>query len=947
MVQKCYTIVMRKTFPTLLLFLFYVVFFAVFLGGRGFLFSLDPAGDVDFYQLTTWTTKDGLPVNSISAITQTRDGFMWLGTEKGLVRFDGVDFHVFDTENTPAMASQYILCLEVDAHGNLWGGTGGGGVFRYSRGNFTFFSKKHGLSHNHVFVARASCDGSVWFGTASGLNRFSEGKIASVPLPHDISIKDVRALLEDQLGRMWVGTRGGGVCLIKKRGNTFESDLIGFKGKKVYSILQDWRGAIWIATFENGLFKYKNNKISKFQCSGDISCRHVTRLYEDRAGNFLIGTYGGGINIMRSGQNSVEVFDHLSGLKGNAIVAFFEDRESTLWFAVEGGGLNCLRDTRITTYTRKHGLSNDIVYGVFQDSRGYIWSGSIGFGVNRLDITPGRTANLARDRKLPRFRPRVKTFTDRDGLGSNIVAAVTESPRGVLWFGTVGGGLVRRDINTGKFRVFNKKNGLSDNTVRALLPVPGGKLWAGTDDGGIHLLSGGAVLLKKNAGFRVHTFCRDFNGKLWFCTLGGGLGVLENGKISFHDPSNGFPSKLPFGLYRDHNRVLWVGTADAGLVARKDGKWINIRKKDGLPDNMAYCIIEDRRRNIWVSSDQGIYCLHRKEADDFLNRKIQRVQPTVYGIEDGMRSLECNGGHQPCGWKSRDGRLWFPTTEGLSVIDPENLGLNPLPPPVHITRVHIDDRSYKPFEPAAAPPGRGKLEIRYTALSYIVPRRILFKYRLEGTDPGWVEAGSRRTAVYDRLEPGSYTFRVIACNSDGVWNTTGARFDFEISGRFADSTLFKIIFGLLLVGLFYLIYLGLKKVPALGLSTQKYKQSQLTPEEGKTVLQRILYLLEVEKVYKDPNVSVNFLSSRLAISARTISQVINEQLKKNFFELINEYRIKEAQKLLVDEQYAGMSILDITYEVGFNSRSAFNRVFKNTTGIPPSAYRKKHKRPTS
>ncbi|MCP4216779.1 MAG: helix-turn-helix domain-containing protein [bacterium] len=909
----------------------------IFLAQACVSFALDPTKSVYFHQHQHWTIEDGLPMNSVLAITQTPDGYLWLGTEMGLVRFDGVHFELLNRDNTPAFTNNLVICLEVDRQGTLWIGTRGGGVIRYKNNRFDNISRKDGLAGDSVWVLEAAADGSIWIGTHKGLNRFGNGKLSTIPLPDAQANFYVKALMEDRIGRMWVGTRGGGVCIVNKKGDGFEAYCKGLQGAKVSAILQDRDGTIWIATLESGVFSLRGNTLTQISKQQGLSHNYVNCLHEDRDGNLWIGTYGSGINVLQKGSREITILNEETGLGSNVILRFHEDREGTLWFGTEGGGLNSLRNTRITTYTRNNGLSNNIVMGVFQDSAGRIWCGTHGFGINCLQPETGE----------------ITVYTTSDGLANDLCTSIAEYPPagGTIWIGTMGGGISRLQTDTKQFTTFSTKQGLQENFVRALYVDPDGNLWAGTDNGGVHRFNDHRFQLERNVHSRVNAMCKDTHGNLWVGTFDSGLHCLApDGSCTIYNETNGFYGKIAMGLYEDSTGLLWIGTSHDGLFYFRNGTFGNIHKKEGLPDSTAYCILEDKNSNLWVSSNHGIYSLSRKEIQQFTSGGISRFVPTEYGTDDGMRSMECNGGSQPAGWRSRDGRLWFPTTRGVSVIDPENMGLNPLPPPVRVVHAVCNGIALTPTEPAGTnastrsiPPGSGNIEFEYTALSFIVPQKIQFKTKLLGWDRQWVQAGDRRRATYANLPPGHYTFKVGACNSDGIWNHTDDSFSFYLQPRFYQTVEFKIILPLSIILFCLLIYHQGKRFLVLKLVPKKYKRSALTEDKSSVYLRKAMFQVEEKKIYRDPNVSLKTLSSQLMISPRTLSQVINEQLKRNFFDLINQYRIEEAQMLLTEPGAGDRSILDIGYEVGFNSKSAFNRAFKKITQMTPSQYRKQNK----
>lgn len=888
-------------------------------------FALDPRKPIEFYRHNIWTAEEALPMNTVISIAQTPDGYIWLGTEMGLARFDGIDFDVFSHENTPALLNNLILSLEVDNEGTLWIGTRGGGITRLSRGTFDSLTTENGLLSNEIWALLKTGDGAIWIGTRNGLNRHWDRKASTIHLPESLSSYNIRALMEDRLGRVWVGTRGAGLILVEKRGKWFESKYESLSGIKINALLQDRMGNIWVGTEENGLIRLHGNQQFSYTLKNGLPSNYIECLLEDQDGNLWVGTHGGGICVLKNREDHFSIFNTRNGLSSNVIYNLYEDRERTIWIGTEGGGLNSLGDTRIITYTTKNGLSYDIMTTIFQDSQGNVWVGNQGSGVDYFN------------EKNDSFR----SISTQDGLSPNIVVSIAEHPQGCLWFGTVGGGINRLTLKNRQFDTFTTQEGLSDNFVRALYVDPSGNLWAGTDKGGLHYFSNGRFILYENVGFRVNAIFKDRQGGLWVCTWGNGLSLLKGGKIQVFNKEQGLSDNVVLSIYEDNQGILWIGTYNGGFNCFQEEKFVGISKRNGLPDNTIYCILEDQKEYLWMGSNRGIFCVKRKELEDLVNGKIRYLSPSLFTTEDGMKSIECNGGHQPAGWKTRDGKLWFPTTKGISVVDPENIGINTLPPPVQIKKVFINGTSYPVDKKAIIPPGNGNLEIYYTGLSFIVPKKIRFKYKIEGLDKQWTEAGTRRSVNYIGIPPGSYRFRVIACNSDGIWNNAGDVFDFYIKARYYQTTAFRIIAPISVLLIISLLYFYIKKYLAFLKMKRKYKGSSLNPNEVREYLQKLLHLIEVEKVYKDEKISLHSLAEKLSISPRYTSQIINEQLGKNFYELINQYRVQEAQKLLMSSPASHMSILEIGYEVGFSSKSAFNRAFKKFTQITPTQYKKK------
>lgn len=874
-------------------------------------------------------------------ITQTSDGYLWVGTEAGIVRFDGITFETFNHEDTPVFSGGVVVALIKDRRDSLWIGTRGDGLIRYRDGAFHAVTADPGVIHNEVWAVLESRDGSIWVGSTSGLCRIADETVSKIQLPANLAVQTVACLLEDRDGNIWVGTNGSGLVRVKKRGGGFEYEYLGPEGIQIASLFEDRKGDVWVGTMKKGLFRRRNNKREPFPTRNK---RFITIrcIFEDRFGNLWLGTDEDGIKILPAGENRILPFHNRDEFTSNSITGFFRDREGTLWIGTNGGGLNSLREKKITTYSTKDGLSYQIVYGVLQDTTGRVWTGTKGYGVNYF--------------KNNRFF----TLTAKDGLSSDSVVTFAETPDGGIWFGTMGGGITR--YKDGRFHVFDHRSGLSYHIFRAVYTDPRGNLWAGTIQGDIHCFENGRFPLIADVEARVNSFLGDSKGYLWAATFGRGLCRIKPGnpprekieeeKIDVFDSKKGLTQNIVLCIHEDQDGVIWAGTIK-GLNRFNEGTFKGLQKKDGLPDDVVYCILEDHNNDFWISCNQGIYCLGRKELNAFFNREISSVNPVLYGKEAGMLSAECNGGNQPAGWKARDGKLWFPTTNGVSVIDPQNVGVNNIPPPVVIENITLDGKDIPIPKTVSAPPGTGHIEFHYTALSFIVPENVRFKTKLEGHETGWIDTGNRRKTVYNNLPPGNYRFRVTACNSDGVWNHTGASVRIYLEPEFYRTTAFKIaLIPVAALSLFFfLFYIKRRRsrrrkrrtapVKYFMHKDSKQRSSALSTEETTGHVNKLKYLIKAESVYKDPNLTIKSLASKMVISPRTLSEIINDELGKNFYEFINEYRIKEARRILEDPETRQMSIIDIAYDVGYNSKSAFNRAFKLFTRMTPSQFRKK------
>lgn len=889
--------------------------------------SCMPVKPFHFYQHNRWTMLDGLPMDSALAIAQTPDGYIWIGTERGVARFDGITFEEVHGEAIPPEINVIVLTLFVDRAGVLWIGTRGEGLIRYKNGKMIKYDVKDGLSGNEIWSIAESEDGILWVGTINGLNFIQEGKISRLTLPEILHSHKIRSLTVDKQGWLWVGTTNG-LALVKKRVQRFDVEYKNLDGHYITTIFEDKIGNIWLGTKSSGLARQQEQKFEFYTTKNGLPVNNIRCLYEDRSGNLWIGTKGGGICICDTARMLFYPVDDPGDLECKWIYTFFEDREKTLWFGSQGGGLNSLRDTPIITYTTKNGFSSNLLYGVFQDSQGYIWVGSKGLGLNRLDPRNNRT----------------RIFTTRDGLSSNSVVSFAETPGGFLWLGSLGGGINRYRLSDGQIKTFTEKDGLTDLFVRVLYCDTKGRLWAGTDSGALYFYENHRFHLYKTLTHRVNIIYKDKNENLWVGTFGGGLFRIHHDTIEVFDKFNGLSGNYVSYIHQDKSGAMWIATTGQGVTRYHNGQFHFLTKRNGLPDNAIHVILEDSSYHLWMSSNRGIFFLDRHDAELLEQDETQHFQFFCLGIEDGMKSLECNGSTQPSGIKDHDGRLWFPTTRGLSMVNPGNLQVNLPPPPVKIESIHFDQQTrpiYKP-SPVIIPPGNRNLEIKYTALSFIASKKIQFRCKLEGWEDDWVETGTRRFAVYSNIPPGKYRFVVTACNREGTWNRNSASLNLYIEARFYETALFKYFFPIILALIIYFSYTTIRKYQAAQRLQRKYQKTSTTPQESRECLDIILHHIKSKKLFQSPDISLNSLAELLEINPRKISLAFNEYLHKNFYEVINNFRVEEAKQMLLESPEEGKSILDICYEVGFNHKSSFNRVFKSITGMTPSEFRKKN-----
>ncbi len=870
---------------------------------------------LELYKQTVYTSLEGLPQNSIFSIVQTPDGFIWLATNAGIARFDGVHFDVFNRQNTPGMISDNSEFLLVDRQGILWIATYQGGIMSYQNGIFeNKYTQSDGLVSNNVRVILESRYGSssFWIGTVDGLNRLEQGKIFTVPFPGTARSHKVQALLEDSRGQLWVGTNEG-LLVVTKNQDQYVMKHAGFESIEITALVIDREDRLWVGTSGHGLISVQGDYRRVFTTENGLSSNLIETLYMDGEGALWIGTRDAG--LMRLKHDQISGFNLEKGLSHNYILSVFKDREGNLWIGTNGGGLNLLSDSKITTYDTKRGLSYDQVYGIYQDSRGSIWVGTYGFGVNC--IKDGRV---------------IRQLTRKDGLPTGNVLTICEDPEGNMWFGTYGKGIVRLNMEDGSMKTYTTRNGLISDFVYGLYVDRKNRFWVGTNKGGLHLFSNGRFVLEKKLEDKVRVFLEDSRGNLWVGTDISGLFRLTNGKSEAFNETHGLSSQDIMSIFEDKAGDIWIATYGGGVNRYRyaDGQFKSIGQKHGLPHDIVYWILEDDSHNLWMSTMEGIFRVSRQELENFFNGASGDVSGTTFDEAYGMKVRECNGGTQPSGWRTRDGRLWFITAAGVAVIDPGEMLEKTLPPPVVIKQITVDNITYIPAalrDQLVTPPGKGDIEVRYTGLSFVVPERVTFAYKLEGYDENWTKPGTRRTAYYTNIPYGTYNFRVKACNHEGIWNEKGESIKITIRPHFWKTWWFGIlglIFILLLIGLFYILKMKNIKTRQRVLEqqvaerTRNLRNKTRELEDKKTTLEKINNIVKSINSEVDPQDILTTILMETAISERIErggALVYDKSLDAYIFKAALGYDENQLQSLQFSRQEAENRYIKGTREI--------------------------------
>ena len=752
------------------------------------------------YRIDHWTADDGLPQNSVYGIVQTGDGYLWLATVDGLARFDGARFTIFNKSNSPGIINNRFVSLFETAGGDLWAGTEESGAGRFHDGGFEHFGADAGVPRAVYWImADAGGDGAIFFADAYQTIRFSDGKFSPfearsnlAPPERTARSSSIRIVCRPDSKNKF------SECFID--GQWIKFSLPNDSPQMSFLLAaQEASGTVWRTTTDGKLARAENGRI--------------TGVFDERDGlpkQFLYFMTGSRFGVVaRDADGSLWLIDLPSMRKEllfkKAVVpppldkaetlSTYQDGEGNLWFGTVRDGLFRARKQVVTAYSEADGIADKNVYPIFEDRAGTIWIGTTNglfkrengtftliestenFEINAIgEDASGRVLFSEGNRLHVRENNQFVPFDDGKISAQLGIFATHADRAGVLWFG--GDGL--RRFKDGVLESFTTADGLAGNDVKTIIEARAGGLWIGTYEG---------------------------------------LTRFQDGRLTSWREADGLPSNTVRALYEDADGTLWIGSYDGGLARFKDGKFTRYDTKTGLPNDGAFQILEDDNRNFWISSNRGIYRVNKDELNEYADGKRQTVASIAYGKADGMLNAEANGGRSPAGIRARDGRLWFPTQDGVAVIDPETVKANPKPPPVVIETVKIDNHLIADCELRVADCGfnKGKSQIRiephqqsfeisYTALSFINSENLRFKYKLEGLDSDWVDAGTRRTAYFSHVPPGAYTFRVIAANSDNVWNERGAAIEIVVRPAFYQTWWFWILsaaaIGLFILGIY-------------------------------------------------------------------------------------------------------------------------------------------------
>ena len=813
------------------------------------------------FLVQVWDTDAGLPDSSVRSIAQTPDGYLWVGTTHGgLARFDGQRFVSFHPGNTPALNSIEIIKLVVDAQGTLWVGTVEGEFLSYRDGRFHFecltretppvwlgevlsattnsviltslygglFQRTFVNGTNHWESLRApDCDsssamcrdgqGTIWYRKDDGtLGQFRANQFMTMSNPPGLRSPQINTLLTDAAGTLWVGTdkelaRWDGGRFVNMTPTNGESDV------SIRQMVACRDGSLWIST-DHGLRKYREQQwVTQAEAWGDSAAQSGVPsllMYGDARGGLWFSIYGKGVwHADATGQ--VSRLTEAQGLPSALVECWFEDHEGNMWLGMTGGGLACVRERIFHTVWPATGQSQLTARSVCQDQAGVMW-----FGASKNIVLRWQHGEFS-------------SFTPLPEQASGFDTAVYPGAAGQLWVGYVGNGVF--NFENGNFtRPFPAAD--IGTVARVIYKDRAGRIWIGSESGLFCWDKGALKRFAEADGFKtayVMAITEDSRGNLWFSTATGELCCYREGTFTTYVPKD-FPIVQPvtaseieafqnlhrgglggdirfWALYADPDGVIWIGSLGGGLFRFEAGKFTRYTSREGLPCDHVNQIMEDENQQLWLGTPNGIVRVSKDVLNHYADSENGQLRFITYGKLDGLPTEECSGGCQPACWRSQDGNLWFTTRKGAVWADPKKVRSNPLPPAAVIEEIAVDGHRVteggKSEESPACPvparltvsPGAHYFDFKFTSPSFKSPGRVRFQWRLVGLEQDWGRESSRRAANYSFLAPGDYEFQVRACNSDGLWNVTGASIKLTVQPYFWQTGWFPLVAALVLM----------------------------------------------------------------------------------------------------------------------------------------------------
>jgi ligand-binding sensor domain-containing protein/signal transduction histidine kinase len=746
--------------------------------------------------LRAWGTGAGLPQNTVNAIVQTLDGYLWVGTRDGLARFDGVRFTVFGLRD--GLQSVEIQTLYTDRRGTLWIGTSGGGLSRWVEGRIENVTLPHKMAAPDTVTALAEdAAGRLWIGSIAGLSLWQDGQFVDLQELASLERVGVRALRRDRSGGMWIATLSHGLYEFRNHRLAESRGPPGNETILAYCLLEDQDRNLWASVGNGTVLCRREGEWRKYTETNGLPFVFVTCLAQEADGTLWAGSLDDGLYCFQAGR-----FNPLrkeQGLSANDIRSLCQDREGNLWVGTRTGGLNRLSRRKLLSYGIAQGLTNDYTRSVAETADGTLWVATTGGGLYQGNAKG--------------FKPIAPYYS----FAESVLAARD----GTLWWGAARALQCWRD---GKVSgSYTNETWVRSATVTALCEDQHGGLWVGTSEGRlVHFDNGKFVELPHRAARGPITgLAQEADGHLWVGSTAGGLKRIRLGSESILSVTN-LPSQALRTLYLDGEGSVWIGTAGGGLCHWLNGRVTTFTARQGLGADTIVQIVEDDDGYLWLGCSRGILLVRKSALNELAAGKTTFLHPRAFGVNDGMPVEECSSGFFPAGLKTKSGMICFSTVKGLVLLDPHRQETNAPPPNVLLEEVLLngqvltpeaglvrrpgDPGTFASGEPLPArritiPPGDRELELHYTGISFGSPEKLRFRYQMQGLDRDWVEAGERRTAYYHHPAPGRYVFGVLACNADGVWSEEAASLVITVQPYLWETTWFRIPVAVAALGL--------------------------------------------------------------------------------------------------------------------------------------------------
>ena len=887
------------------------IFVFIVLTFNSIIFGFNIKENKDNYIIKKWSIKEGIPQSSIKSLIQYKGLYIWFGTDAGLVRFDGVESKIIKIRGNNGRYFKLITSILEDRKGNLWVGSSNSGLAIWDGYNWKTISKSDGLSSNNITTIIEDTDGRIWVGTDNGLNCINERKIKVYSTLNGLDDNLIRTIIDDNKGKIWVGTSEGISFFLN---GSFHSLIVKSKNfkKKVNTLVLNSSREIIVGT-NSGLFRIKKGKISSYLNEIIPVNSHIKTIKILKNNVLWIGTKNHGLYKINENDFLKTFFNRKN--KNIICNTILKDKENNIWVGTENNGLIRIKKRRINTILNSK-LGN-VINCVIKGDGDALYAGTEN-GIYLLKNNGNIKGNILLQGK------NVKTLLKNDNED--------------IWVGTKNKGLFV--LKNKKYINLNTNDGLISDQVNVIYKDKKKHVWIGTDKG-LCFTNNKYKVIHKIVGTNGHyiNVLYENNADMWIGTQKGLYSLNSQGFFKYKPIVQPVNINI-LSIFADESKTLFIGTKGDGLYLYRNDKWINLNEENGMLDNYIYSINKDNDGFIWFSSNKGLFKVELKELLQNFQMENYRIVSFVYDENEGMLSRECIGDGFPSSLLINKELLFCPTKNGISIINTNKKKDSQFLAKPIIEAFDVNRRQVNLTKPHSFSQEKKIFTFKISGINFNAPEKIKFQFKLEGYEEKWNDliSDQRRVITYINLEPGEYKFILKAAGLNNMWQETEMKYGFEIGIK--TSVFVFIILILILIIIFFLfitlVFIKRNKKPDI----KKYHTSSLTIDVSEKVSLELIRLMEVEKIYLDPELTIKNLSEKLNIHYNHLSQIINEKLNQGSKDFIYYYRINEAKKILSDNKNKNKTMTDIAFDCGFYSKSSFNRAFKKFTGKTPSEFRK-------